>query len=137
MPDQIATQTKKSKRIASIEWVRGLVMIVMVLDHVSMAYDIGHLSSYSAALFIAGSYLPDFAFLTRWMTHLCAPTFVFLAGTALVISGERRLKRGQPSWEIDEGILKGGLYCCFGSKRYLIFLVEIDIPSPLCHWGSP
>ncbi len=99
-----------SKRIESIDWMRGLVMILMVLDHVSMAYDIGHFSADSAAFFKPGVEIPLFVFLTRWVTHLCAPTFVFLAGTALAISVERRVFRGQDSWAIDSGILKRGAF---------------------------
>ena len=90
--------------------MRGLVMILMVLDHVSMAYDVNHFATDSAFLFQPGSPLPDFVFLTRWFTHICAPTFVFLAGTALAISVERRVSRGQPAWEIDKGILKRGAF---------------------------
>ncbi len=100
----------KSKRIESIDWMRGLVMILMVLDHVSMAYDVNHFATDSAALFIPGSPVPHFVFLTRWVTHLCAPTFVFLAGTALAISVERRVARRQPSSQIDWGIIKRGAF---------------------------
>lgn len=100
----------RSKRIESIDWMRGIVMILMVLDHVSMAYDVNHLSTDSAAMFKAGAQLPDFAFLTRWVTHICAPTFVFLAGTALAISVERRLARGQDPGSIDRGIMIRGAF---------------------------
>jgi len=100
----------RSKRIESIDWMRGIVMILMVLDHVSMAFDVNHLSTDSAAMFKAGTSLPDFAFLTRWVTHLCAPTFVFLAGTALAISVERRLARGQDPASIDRGIMIRGAF---------------------------
>ncbi len=100
----------KSKRIESIDWMRGIVMILMVLDHVSMAYDANHFATDSAAMFVSGTPLPSFVFLTRWVTHLCAPTFVFLAGTALAISVERRVARGQDPWEIDKGILIRGAF---------------------------
>ena len=89
-------EKKKSKRIAAIDWMRGFVMILMVIDHVSMAFNGNHFSADTAALF--DGMLPDaFAFITRWMTHLCAPTFVFLAGTALAISVERKIARGERS----------------------------------------
>ncbi len=100
----------KSKRIAAIDWMRGFVMILMVVDHVSMAYNAQHNSSDSAALYITGSPLPDLDFFTRWISHLCAPVFVFLAGTALAISVERKVSRGIDSWQIDKDILLRGVF---------------------------
>jgi uncharacterized membrane protein len=65
-----------SARIVSVDLLRGLIMIVMALDHVRdyftpYPWDPTDLSKASAALF-----------LTRWITHYCAPIFVFLAGTS-------------------------------------------------------
>ncbi|WP_096086353.1 DUF1624 domain-containing protein [Agaribacterium haliotis] len=107
----MSTNTKaQSKRIAAIDWMRGFVMILMVLDHVSMVYDVGHLSTDSAASYEPGTALPEFAFFSRWITHLCAPTFVFLAGTALAISVERKLQKGVSPALIDKDILLRGLF---------------------------
>ena len=100
----------KSKRIASIDWMRGFVMVLMVLDHVSMAYDAKHNSSDSAALYVSGTALPAFDFFTRWISHLCAPVFVFLAGTALAISVERKLSKGFDAGKIDRDILLRGAF---------------------------
>jgi uncharacterized membrane protein len=89
--------------------MRGLVMILMVIDHASMAYDGSHLAEDSALYAGAGTMaLPGPEFFTRWMTHLCAPTFVFLAGTALALSVERRVVKGVAAREIDRGILIRG-----------------------------
>lgn len=104
------TNKVKSKRIAAIDWMRGFVMIIMVLDHVSMAYNKEHLSTDSAASYILGSPLPAFEFFTRWISHICAPVFVFLAGTALAISVERKLSRGFDSKAIDRDILLRGAF---------------------------
>ena len=100
----------KSKRIAAIDWMRGFVMILMVVDHVSMAYNAQHNSSDSAALYVSGTPLPDIDFFIRWVSHLCAPVFVFLAGTALAISVERKVSRGIDSWQIDKDILLRGAF---------------------------
>jgi uncharacterized membrane protein len=62
----------RSKRIAAIDWMRGFVMILMVLDHVSMAYNVQHNSSDSAALYVSGTPLPELDFFIRWTSHLCA-----------------------------------------------------------------
>jgi len=62
--------------------MRGVVMVFMVLDHASMAFDAHHLDKDSAMYAGAGTMaLPAFEFFTRWLTHLCAPAFVFLMGT--------------------------------------------------------
>ena len=101
---------KKSKRIAAIDWMRGVAMILMMIDHASMAFDGGHFSADSATLFNPETTPGAFEFLTRWITHLCAPTFVFLAGTALALSLQRKIKNGTNPWEIDRGILLRGLF---------------------------
>ena len=81
------TPTVKSKRIASIDWMRGIVMIFMIIDHASMAFNKNHIYQDSALYDGASTMaLPAFAFFTRWITHLCAPAFVLLAGTALALS---------------------------------------------------
>jgi uncharacterized membrane protein len=100
---------RKATRIAAIDWMRGLVMVLMVLDHASMAFDMNHLSEDSAMYpETAVEALPPAEFLTRWMTHICAPTFVFLAGVALALSVERRVAKGASAWAIDKGILARG-----------------------------
>lgn len=101
---------KPSRRIASLDWMRGIVMVLMVVDHASMAFNARHGAGDSAAFVTAGTVLEPGPFLTRWISHICAPTFVFLAGTALAISTERRLARGQPAVSIDRGILLRGAF---------------------------
>jgi uncharacterized membrane protein len=100
----------KTRRIAAIDWMRGFVMLLMILDHASMSFDRDHLDHdsalYADAMTMA---LPAGEFFTRWMTHICAPTFVFLAGTALALSIERRVATGMDAWEIDKNILIRGL----------------------------
>lgn len=98
-----------SGRIATIDWMRGFVMVLMVIDHASMAFD-GHHVALDSAMYpgAATAPLPAMEFFTRWMTHLCAPTFVFLAGTSLALSIERRVAKGVAAWEIDKSILTRG-----------------------------
>ena len=99
-----------SNRVATIDWMRGLVMVLMVVDHASMAFDGSHLSTDSAMYPDAASTaLPAGEFFTRWITHLCAPTFVFLAGASLALSVERRMAKGEPAWEIDKSIITRGV----------------------------
>ena len=100
---------RKASRIAAIDWMRGLVMVLMVIDHASMAYDANHLSEDSAMYpATAVEALPAAEFLTRWRTHICAPTFVFLAGVALALSVERRVAKGARGWSSDKNIVTRG-----------------------------
>jgi uncharacterized membrane protein len=85
----------------------------MIIDHASMAFDGTHVSKDSAMYPDAATMsLPAAAFFTRWITHLCAPTFVFLAGAALAISVERRVLKGALAWEIDKNIIIRGAVIC-------------------------
>jgi uncharacterized membrane protein len=75
--------TSTPPRILSIDMMRGLVMVLMALDHTrdyfsNAMFSPTDLSQTNAAYFF-----------TRWITHLCAPTFVFLAGTSAYLSTKR------------------------------------------------
>ncbi|MBI4418739.1 MAG: DUF1624 domain-containing protein [Ignavibacteriales bacterium] len=66
-----------SQRILSVDLIRGAVMILMAIDHVRVY-----------AAIPAGGPSPDI-FFTRWITHFCAPAFLFLAGTSAFFYGRR------------------------------------------------
>jgi len=70
------------KRVDTIDFTRGLVMIIMALDHVRDLMHTTALSQNPVDLTTTTAGI----FLTRWITHLCAPTFVFLSGTSAYIS---------------------------------------------------
>ncbi|MEJ7739028.1 MAG: heparan-alpha-glucosaminide N-acetyltransferase domain-containing protein [Chitinophagaceae bacterium] len=70
------------KRLYAIDFTRGLVMIIMALDHTR---DFMHVSSLTQNPTDLATTTPSL-FLTRWITHLCAPVFVFLSGTSAFLS---------------------------------------------------
>jgi uncharacterized membrane protein len=78
-PQSVSPAT--SLRITSLDFVRGVVMILMAIDHVRV---------YSGLP--AGGPTPGI-FFTRWITHFVAPAFVFLAGTAAYLYGSKLANR--------------------------------------------
>lgn len=114
-------------RLAAIDWMRGAVMVLMAIDHASQTWNAGRLNADSAyllnpatgaPLWLPGSPLPLDQFLTRWITHLCAPTFLFLSGTSLAMSLEKRARNGMRAAELDRHLLIRGLVVLAG-EAYL------------------
>ena len=77
-------------RIDAIDKLRGLMIALMVLDHVR---DFFHRTAFTADPLAMESGDPAL-FMTRWMTHLCAPTFVFLAGVSVFLQRANGKSRG-------------------------------------------
>ncbi len=96
-------------RLPAIDVMRGIVMILMTIDHASDVFNAGHLMTDSLFMWKPGMPLPTAQFLTRWITHLCAPTFVLLAGAALALSTESRRKRGDSPAAIDRHLATRGV----------------------------
>src|SRR3954447_20614723 len=73
------------KRLQSIDIVRGIIMIVMALDHTRDLIHITSVTQQPTDLQTTTTAL----FLTRWITHFCAPAFVFLSGVSAYLSFKR------------------------------------------------
>jgi uncharacterized membrane protein len=89
--------------------MRGFVMVLMAIDHSSGAFNAGHLFTDSVTLYHPGMPQPTAQFLVRWITHLCAPTFLFLAGTGLSFTVNKERAQGRSELGIDGYLLKRGL----------------------------
>jgi uncharacterized membrane protein len=98
-----------ANRLPALDWLRGVVMVLMTVDHASGTFNANRLVTDSAFMYRPGTPLPMGQFFTRWITHLCAPTFVFLAGAVLAVSVARREAAGEPARAIDRFIVTRGL----------------------------
>ncbi len=75
-------------RLTSIDMLRGLALVIMALDHVRDMVTHSQSTDFSAAMDFTGS--AGVWFFTRWVTHICAPTFLFLAGVSAFLYGAIR-----------------------------------------------
>ena len=73
-----------TRRLTSVDALRGIVMILMALDHVRDFFGVPGVSPTN----LAQTTVP--LFLTRWITHICAPTFFLLTGTGAFLSLGRK-----------------------------------------------
>jgi len=102
-------------RIQSIDLVRGIVMILMALDHTR---DFFHYNSAIGQDPLDFSTTTPILFGTRWITHFCAPVFVFLSGTSIFLYSSK----GKTKKQVGFFLFTRGLWLMF---------VEIFIIVPL------
>ena len=88
------------QRLESVDLLRGLVMVIMALDHTREFFTYVRTTPEN----LAQSTLP--LFFARWITHFCAPTFFFLAGTGVFLSASR----GKSTSQIAGFLVKRGAW---------------------------
>lgn len=79
---------QKKERFEALDILRGLSMVVMALDHSRDFFSLGFVASAPVDLEVTDLGV----FMTRWVTHFAAPTFMFLAGIGLFFASSRRSK---------------------------------------------
>src|SRR5688572_20671216 len=85
--NETLTSPVRTNRISNVDIVRGLVMVIMALDHVRQLW--------SATPFppddVTQTTIP--LFFTRWITHFCAPVFVFLSGVSVFLYAKKKPRK--------------------------------------------
>jgi uncharacterized membrane protein len=125
LTDPHAMQTNENidyqSRVQTIDLLRGVVIILMSLDHTRdflgpTLYDALDLSHTTVVLFF-----------TRWITNLCAPTFVFLTGVGAYLFGQKHSKKELSLYLLKRGIFLMLLDATFVSYCWSFeFFPEID-----------
>lgn len=106
----------QTSRIHSIDILRGIIMVIMALDHVR--------DFYSNATFdpLDLSKTSVIFYMTRWITHLCAPTFIFLSGTSAFLS----LAKKKTKKEASLFMLSRGIWLLFLEMTIIGFGWQVD-----------
>jgi uncharacterized membrane protein len=101
--DAGAKRDQRSYRLTSIDMLRGLVIVIMALDHVRDFVMVGGVQDP-----MSDPNISPLLFFTRWITHFCAPVFVLLAGTSAGLMAARKT----PS-ALGGFLLRRGLWILF------------------------
>ena len=108
----------RTKRVQSVDLLRGLVMIIMALDHTR---DFFHHSAFTENPLDPATTTPALYF-TRWVTHFCAPTFVFLSGASAWFQGLKKTKK-----ELSLFLIKRGAWLILLEITLINFLFSFNL----------
>jgi len=116
-------RSQKSYRIESIDLLRGIAMVIMALDHVRDYFYYGSFFNNPTNLETTTPIL----FFTRWITHFCAPVFVFLAGTSAFLYAQRK----KSTKEVAKFLVTRGLWLITLEFTIISFAWTFDITFSL------
>src|SRR4051812_50048186 len=120
--------TPARQRIESVDVVRGVIMIIMALDHTRDFFGAAAVSPTNLATTTAA------LFLTRWITHFCAPVFFLTSGIGTWLGRRRRSSRELSWFLVTRGLwlafLPLALFCFF--LRFNVYSHITLLPRP---WG--
>jgi uncharacterized membrane protein len=97
----------KNERLVGLDLFRGLIMVIMALDHAS--YFAAKIHRYEFWGLALPTYPDAVSFITRFVTHLCAPGFFFMMGAGMVLLANSRRSRGWPEGKVTRFFLIRGL----------------------------
>jgi uncharacterized membrane protein len=131
-----AVRSSVATRLPSLDALRGLIMIVMAIDHVSYFVDKLHWGEFW------GRPLPDYGttavFLTRFITHFCAPAFFFLMGAGMMLYADSRARLGWSNGKIARHfLLRGALLLLLQQLLENPAWLIADMVNPVQMEGSP
>jgi uncharacterized membrane protein len=112
---QMLNQNKN--RVESIDVLRGIIMVIMALDHVR---DFFHIHANTDDPLNLDTTTP-LLFFTRWITHFCAPVFVFLSGTSIYLQSLRKTKK-----ELSGFLIKRGLWLIIAELTIVTFAITFN-----------
>jgi uncharacterized membrane protein len=110
----------KVPRLDMVDLLRGFVIALMVLDHTR---DYFHISAYTLDP-TDPARTHAWLFMTRWVTHLCAPTFVFLAGVSVYLRGVN----GKDPLQLTRFLLSRGVWLIVLELTVLAFGLNFALP---------
>ena len=102
-------------RIESIDILRGVVMLIMAIDHVRDFFHYGHPEPNDLAI------TTPILFFTRFITHFCAPTFVLLTGVSAYLAGTRRTEN-----QLSMFLIKRGLWLILIELVVITFAITLN-----------
>jgi uncharacterized membrane protein len=126
----MASSGKKQSRLQFIDFTRGLIMVIMAWDHVSGFWNRYHQGS-EGVMGAMRPFLNTTWFLARFVSHYCAPIFIFLAGTVLALSTIKRRERGESPVTIGGRMVVRGLVLLVAEA----LLVAPAFGSPWAYFG--
>ncbi|GAB3290585.1 DUF1624 domain-containing protein [Hymenobacter tenuis] len=106
----------RTPRVQAVDIVRGLVMVIMALDHVRELWSPTAIRPEDMA------HTTALLFFSRWITHFCAPTFVFLSGVSIWLQQQKKASKGAAS----RFLLTRGLW---------LLLMEVGLITWLLQWS--
>ena len=116
---QEPTSLQQLGRVTSLDALRGLIMILMAIDHAS--YFIGKIHPGEFWGLALPQYSSTVSFMTRWITHLCAPGFFFLMGTGMVLFAASRRVAGWSENSITRFFITRGI---------VLILLQLLVENP-------
>ena len=109
-----------STRLRAIDTLRGLIMVVMALDHVGLMVGRFHSQEMWAGAWTR--YASALPFLTRFVTHFCAPGFFLLMGAGLALQADARSRQGWTNARISRAIVTRGLWL-------IVVATALEVPA--------